>query len=322
MNKRQMLRTIFSIVGFFVVPMSQSLASTLPQPAASVVPLNKVIATVNGEPITAHRFSEFYERAQKRVKAMSKSGQAMPAPAQLRAYIMQQYINRVLQLQMAKRAGIKVTKKQIDQQIQHILKQRQLSLAAFEKMLGQQGYTLSEFKRELKAEMQIGMLQRQAVGSDVDVSSAAVKKFQAQLATQSAYAPTYHVVDVHVPLNDDASPADKKAALAKATAFKHALLQHKPVPDGYRDDLGWQGANGLPTVFMSALSQHKGPGVVGPVEAANGYHVLNVLAVKPAKQPMPTKAQVMQMLYMQKLQAASKKWLANIRAQSDVKVYK
>lgn len=321
MNKQRHIVTKIIIGIMSVSPMVVLCAQSLPSPTASVKPLNKVVATVNGEPITAHRFSEFYERAAAHVKAMAKNGQAVPAPSQLRAYLMQQYIDRVLQLQMAKRGGIKVTDKQINQQIQQILKQRHMTLAQFTRSLKEQGFTLDSFKKELKHEMTINMLHREAVGSQVDITASDVAKMEAKLRAQPMYSSSYHVVDVHVPLSDSATKSQKQAALKKAAAFKRALQKNQAVPDGYRDDLGWQGTSDLPSVFMQALKGLKHSGVVGPIDAANGYHVLQVTGVKPAKQTMPTKAQISQMLYMRKLQAASQKWIKKMRAQSDVKVF-
>ena len=258
----------------------------------------------------------------KRVKAMAAQGQPVPAHDQLRAYIMDQYVNRVLQLQLAKRFGVVVSDKMLNQQIQQILKQQGKTMAQFKQTLRQKGYSFADFKRELQGELTINQLQQQAVGSDVKVSQADIDRMESQLMQAPEYTIKMHLIDYLVPLSDDATTAEKNTAQQQAkTVAKQLQRTSGGAVSAKHTDMGWRSVASLPDVFSAQLVKQHTAGVVGPIEAGNGYHVLVIKGIRQPKQSLPTRTQISQMVYMQKLQVAAQKWLKKMRDEADIQVY-
>ncbi|PHQ78310.1 MAG: hypothetical protein COB66_09150 [Coxiella sp. (in: Bacteria)] len=296
-------------------------AASLPKPIQSTQQLNRVIATVNSEPITQHQFDVFYQRSLDRLKA---SHQKVPTDLQgFRTYLLNQYVLRVIQLQLAKNFGITVTDKQVNQQIKSILKQQKLTLPQLQQKLQLEGYSFSEFKKEVKTEVTVGALQRRAVGSDIQVTQQQIATELAKLKAAPQFAKQYHVVDILTPLKENPSKAALARALATSKEMKAHLLKgasYKYISDDNDTDLGWRTLAAMPDVFASAVGKLKVGGVAGPIRAANGYHVLKLLRTKNAKAAMPTKDAVAQRLYMMKLQKGLSKWQKTLLKQANVTI--
>lgn len=295
--------------------------STLPQPVKSVKELNRVIATVNGDPITQHQFSVFYTRAVARLK---QQRQMLPDIGEMHRYILDQLIDRRLQLQLAKRNGIKVSEQQINKQIQVIMRQHKMNKAQLKAYLKNLGYTYSQFRDEVRTEIMIGMVQHNALAGRISLSQDQVQAEYNKLKSDPHFAAQYHVIDVLVPLGDNPSSAQVVAAKKTALALKSQLqrgVSYKSLRTNNVDDLGWRTLSEMPTLFASQVKGLKARGVAGPLRAANGYHVIQLLSMKKSASAMPTMQQVQQHLLMQQIQKQMADWLKQLRKQSDVQVY-
>lgn len=296
-------------------------ASTLPQPVKSVQELNRVIATVNGEPITQHQYEVFSTRAIARLK---QQHQMLPDIGELHRYLLNQLIDRRLQLQMARRAGVSVTDKQVQEQVKSIMQQHNFTKPQLMQYLHKQGYSYDEFLKEVKTEILIGQLQHDALSSDINISKEQVQAELNKLKSDPQFASQYHVVDILIPLKDNASQAEIAKAKKLALALKAHLqkgVSYKNIADKDDTDLGWRTLDQLPTLFANQVVKLKVKGVAGPLRAANGFHVIQLLNTKKSKNPMPTLREVQEHLYMMQVQKKLAKWLKNLRKQSDVQIY-
>ena len=164
---KKVIILLLALVGMTVVVMS-----------SEAQPLNQVLAIVNGQPVTQYQFDAFADRAIARLK---ETGQALPNMQQFHQYLLNQYINRLLQLQIAKRANITVTDAQVDKQIAALASQQKMTSAQFTQSALAQGYSDAQFHDEVKTEMVIGLLQRQAIGGHITVSQAEIKAGMANI---------------------------------------------------------------------------------------------------------------------------------------------
>lgn len=320
MLKKLLVTTVALLsMGYAIVP--AAMAKSFPQPRSSVQDLNHVIATVNGEPITKHQFQQFYERS---VKRLRQQHQLLPDIGEMHRYLLNQLIERRLQLQMAERAEIKVTAKQVRQQIQSIMKQQHMTLAELKQYVHGLGYTFDQFRKEVHDEILIGQLQRQALSSRVTVSKEEVTSAYNKIKNDPQFASQYHVVDLLIPLKDNATAAEVAAAKQKALSIKADLLKggsYKYIDAKDATNLGWRTIDQLPDLFAKPVTALKVNGVTGPLRAANGFHIIQLLNKKPSKQVAPTLEQVQQHVFMKKLQTQMSKWLKELRKQSDIQIY-
>jgi peptidyl-prolyl cis-trans isomerase SurA len=312
---------ILALALFSVGGLAATSKGSLPSPVKSAQELNRVIATVNGEPITQHQYKVFYNRAVARLK---EQHQMLPDIGELHRYVLDQLIDRHLQIQMANRGGLKVSDKQVDKQIQMIMQQRKMTKPQLLQYLHKTGYTYPEFRKEVRTEILIGQVQHDALASNISMTKAQVTAEYNKIKSDPHFAAQYHVVDILVPLKDGATAAQVAKAKKLAMQLKAHLekgASYKYVADKDDTDLGWRTLAQLPNIFADKVGALKIGGVAGPLRAPNGFHVIQLLNKKKSSNPLPSMQQVQQRLLMEQVQKQMGVWLKNLRKQSDIQIY-
>ena len=293
------IATVLLILVSLMVTAVDAKTMSTQQPLQS---LNQVIVIVNGQPVTEHQFGLFFNRAITRLKA---SGQTMPNMQQFRQYLLNQYIDRVLQLQVATRAKVTVTDKQVDQQIATLALQQKITAAQFTANAQAEGYTNDQFHEEVKTEMILGLLQRQALGGHVTVSQNEIKAALLKLKNNPQFSGQYHVVDFLTTLKPGATPSQ----IAQAVQASQGT------------DLGWRPLAALPDMFATVVPTLKVNGLSGLIKAPNGFHVLQLKGVRSsAPAGLPPAQAVAQQIYMMKMQKALQAWEATLRKQATIQM--
>ena len=224
---------------------------------------------------------------------------------QFHQYLLNQYINRLLQLQIAKRANITVTDAQVDKQIAALASQQKMTSAQFTQSALAQGYSDAQFHDEVKTEMVIGLLQRQAIGGHITVSQAEIKAGMANIKNNPQFASAYDIVDYLTTLQPGATAAQIAAAVKSSQGT----------------DLGWRPLAALPDMFASVVPTLQVNGLSGLIKAPNGYHVLLLKGIKSAMPAgMSPEQAVAQQIYMTKVQKALVAWQATLRKQATVQM--
>ncbi len=314
------------VIGLLAMVSATALAVTpksgLPAPKQSVEPLNKVVVIVNGQPVTQHQFDEFVERS---IKRLQMTHRPTPPIEQFREYLLKQYVDRVLELQLAKNFNITVSPKQVQQQIDHIMAGENLTLPQLKQHVHLQGYTYDEFKQEVKDEITLGKLQQQIAQGHINITDGEVNKELNKLKADKRYAKQYHIIDILTPVDEDASKAQLARALTVSRELKAHLqkgMSYKKVADKNDIDLGWRTLNDMPDIFAEQVATLKTNEVAGPIKAANGYHVIQLVGVRQSKQKPPTRDQVRQQLFMKQMDQHVEKWLKSIRKQANIEYIK
>lgn len=291
-----------AIILLISVSMAVTAADAKTENAQPLQPLNRVIVIVNGQPVTEHQFDLFLNRALIRIKA---SGQTPPNMQQLRQLLLDQYINRVLQLQVAKRANITVTDKQVDQQIATLAATQKITPAQFAANAQAEGYSQDQFRDEVKTEMIIGLLQRQALSSHITVSQNEINAELPKLKNSPQFSSQYHVIDFLTTLKSGATPAQ----IAQAVHTSQGV------------DLGWRPIAALPDMFARVVPTLKVNGLSGLIKAPNGFHVLQLQGIRSAiPSGLSPKQVVAQQIYMMKMQKALQAWEATLRKQATIQM--
>ncbi|MCH9743830.1 MAG: SurA N-terminal domain-containing protein [Gammaproteobacteria bacterium] len=294
--------------------------TALPQPVSSVQTLDAIVAVVNDEVITQTELDKAITNLKRQLQ-MGK--QAIPPAAELRNGVLQQLIYQKIQTQLAKRAGITVSNAQVTSAIKTIAKNNKVTLAALKAKLAKDGIRFSAFKKSIKQQLIINTLQRQAVGATVRVTDADVDQFFDKYNSQPQNATLYHVLDILVATPSGAS--QKQLTNAKNTAQKIASdlkrgVALTAIQGGQQTDLGWTPLSQLPDLFANKVKTMKMNDIAGPLQAANGFHVIQLQGIRKSNRQAPTRQQVRQMLFQQKFQQALVKWLQKMRKSAYVKI--
>lgn len=318
------MRKVF--IGLLAMVSATTLAATskpaLPAPKQLVEPLNKVIVIVNGQPVTQHQFDQFVERS---IKRLQMTNRPMPPIDQFREYLLKQYVDRVLELQLAKNFNITVSAKQVQQQIDHIMTGEHLTLPQLKQHVYLQGYTYDEFKQEVKDEITLGKLQQQIAQGQINVTDADIDAALSKLKADKRFAKQYHVIDILTPVDEEASKAQLARALTVSRELKAHLqkgISYKKVADKNDTDLGWRTLNDMPDIFAKQVTNLKTNEVAGPIKAANGYHVIQLVGERQSQQKLPSRDQIRQQLFMKQVDQHVEKWLKSMRKQANIEYIK
>lgn len=295
-------------------------ATKLPVPKTSTVPLDQIVAVVNDGVITQTEVDAAYQRAKKQI---AKSGKPVPNASLLKNEILNQLIYRKLQFQLATRGGLKVSNKQVDTAIKSIAKQHKITAKQLRKKVESRNFTYAQYRKEVKRQILLTMLQHQVLGKKLEVTNKEVDAFLAKYKSQGKFATHYHLVDFLIPL--PATPTSTQSKQAKALALKTFKNLPKGIdhfnPAGIKvTDMGWRTAASLPDLFTHNLTSTKVGGLIGPLRAQNGYHIIKLKGIRKGSSDAPTKTQVRQLLMQQKLGKNLKKWLEKLRKNASVKI--
>ncbi len=284
---------------------------------SALIPINRIVAIVNDDVITQAQLD--HQVAIIKVQMKSKSAQ-LPSDKVLRSQMLQRMIDRKLQLQMAARTGISISKAELNAALKRIAKQNGTSLSALYKKVGTQGWTVKEFRQEIQDEITIQKLQGQKVASRISISQQEVQgSLQEAISNKAQVMEEYHVGDILIPLFATPTPkqvaaAQKKAKsiikqLQKGADFKKLAAAESQLNTG--SDLGWRKLAELPQAFVTKISKMKTGGIDGPIQTPNGFHIIKLLGKRGATTSGTYEQSQIQIIMLKRKTKAEDKILLN-----------
>lgn len=299
--------------------------------------LDGIAAIVNDSAITQSEVN----RAENTIKAeMMSTNTPIPPANVLQKKVLDQVIDRKLQLQAAEQAGIKISDKQVDDTINTIAKQNGVTADVLYTKVAMQNLSRAEYRKEIREELTLQQVQQQQVGSKVIMNPDEVKSFMRSKAWQTALnteAPIkeYHVEDLVVLLPDAATPENIANAKIQAdmllTQAKQGVNYNNLIKPNDKtmetNDLGWRKLNDIPSAFAEQIAAAKKGSVVGPIQTGNGFHLVRLVDVRDEKSvaknamPAPTEKEAEQMLYQRKFAEVLKKWIARLHSQAVINMH-
>lgn len=256
--------------------------------AASPTPLDKVVAVVNDNVITASELDSQVELMRQQIIAKKMQ---LPPEAVLRKQVLQHLIDVDLQLQLAKKNDLTIDNTDLNEAIVKIAESNKLSLTQFREEVIKQGLDWEAYRESIRKEMLISRIQQKAVSQDVVVSSQQVedylKTFEHNEKTQQQ---TYHLQNIVIPLPEEPTTEQVNKAKEKARIL---LAKIKQGDDFNRlaiaessgeyalegGDLGERHLAELPEVFAKPVIEMKVGEVVGPIRTGNGFQLIKLVGL-------------------------------------------
>lgn len=282
--------------------------------------LDQIVAVVNDDVITKTELQKAVTMTQ-----LQLAGSGAPAPAELQKQVLNQLINKKLQLQIAQQVNVRISDADLNRAIGMIAEQNNVSVETLYDRIGSEGLSTSAYRQEMRDQMTMQKLQQQEVVSRISVSPDEVDRMvRKQGAQASAGAPQeYHVEDILIPLNEAPSSAEVVAGKAQAEQIMAKLKAGESVRAAAgkgieTQDLGWRGLAEIPSAFTDAIINLQPKQVAGPIQAANGLHILRLVATRSAgeKAAGPDRKQIEDMLLQRKFEHAVQTWVSKLRGQA------
>ncbi|MBN4055369.1 peptidylprolyl isomerase, partial [bacterium AH-315-K03] len=274
-----------------------TLSYTAPHTYAAMQMLDQVIAIVDDDVILV---SELTERIKAITANIQKSGNQVPAADKLHKDILEQLIRENIQMQIARRVGVRISDAQLNDAMARIAKQNRMTLAQFQAALESDGSSYTATREQIRRDMILQRVQQGNVNQRVQITEQEISNFLNSDEGQTLTAPEYRLLHALIPVNSASKGnVDEKARLHAKKLYQQIqngksyekLVSNDTLFNIASTDLGWRKATDLPGIISGAAVTLKVGDTAKPIRSASGYHLVKLLDKRGDNEMIPqTKA--------------------------------
>lgn len=283
-----------------------ALAFVLAANSAGADVVERVVATVNNEAIF---LSDLRKRAVPflpQVAEAETETERMSRLKDLYEELLILLIDDQLIRQLATSSGIRVTDADVDNAIENIRLQNNMTEEQFKEAIDSQGFSYAQYRKDLKRQLIRLKVMNERVRSRVNVTEEEVRARYEQRARGEGNEVRFHVSHLVVPVGEGASAIQVASKRQEAESLRTSLT-----PENFNaraaqlggGDLGWITQGDLPQELERAL-QPLNPGEISrPVRGGTGFHIF-FLQDRQVGSDFPSYEEMKQELYREMLDSA------------------
>jgi peptidyl-prolyl cis-trans isomerase SurA len=247
------------------------------------VVLDRIVAVVNDEAITAR---ELDERAQVALKQLAQQGTPPPPKPVVERQLLERMIGDRVQVQFAKESGVRIDDAELDRALGRIAEQNKLTLPALREALERDGVPYAKFREDIRSEIMMARLREREVDNKMVITESEIDTFLAN-EQQDGRGDEVDLSHILVVVPESARPEQVQARraraeealaqLAKGADFRQVAAAFSEAPDALQGGaMGWRAGDRVPTIFHEALKSMKPGDVSAVLRSANGFHILKL----------------------------------------------
>jgi peptidyl-prolyl cis-trans isomerase SurA len=276
--------------------------------------INKILATVDGEPITVYELKQFSARTIRGRQASSTD----------QAQLLDALITEKLVSKEVSDKGVVVRDEDIDRVIAGIKERNKMNDEDFKQALQQQGMTMESYRAQLREDVQRQQLITREIRGKVNVTPEEVQRYYNAHLSEYSTPGKMQVAHIVFRLPPDASPEQVAEATAKAEEVRARLQKGADFADLAKQinqdatasnggDLGWFKKGELLEPLEKSAEALKVGEVSDPVRTSVGVHLIKLEAREEAShRDLDELAdQIKQQLYNAALEERFQKWLTD-----------
>jgi peptidyl-prolyl cis-trans isomerase SurA len=292
-------------------------------PAGAEV-VDRIVAVVNDQIITLSEVDQMAKTVQAQHPGAAQQFKDQKA---LQKEMLEVLIDRKLAQAEAKRRGIAVTDKELEQALKdfktksHITSDEDLA-----KLLARAGITMKELKQQISDQITQDRLIQVEVGGKVTISDAEVRRFYEDHAPKMG-GNQVHLRIISLPFPADATQTQKEELQKKAEVIVQELRQKGSFEEVTRkfnvrgDDLGFISKTDLDPKLAEFLNRLN-PGDVAPISTPAGFQLMQLVGSKsgqarPLEQAAP---EIRNVLTRQQMEKRFLEWIKGLREKAHVKI--
>jgi peptidyl-prolyl cis-trans isomerase SurA len=287
--------------------------------ASGSVVVDRVVAVVNDEVITLSDLQ--------REEALYNKRNEIKQDSQ---YILEDMIDRKLQMAAAKRTGMDVTDKELSEAMDDVMKRNNMDTAKFSAAVGKEGLTLEQYKNELREQMTLSRLFNKFIRSGITIDEGEARSFYEKNIKAYTLPEEIRLRQIFIPVpgkaNSEQAAAIKQKAQAvyerakKGEDFEKLVGEvSKGVTAAQDGDLGYIQRDQVIPAIAAAIKSLKTGEVTKPFLSAGGYNIILLEEVRtPVKPYDKVREELMTMLYQQKMEHTYRSWLQTLRGESNI----
>jgi len=282
---------------------------------ASVV-VDRVVAIVNDDIITLSDLQ--------REEALKKSDAKLDE-----RLLLEDMIDRKLQMAAAKRTGMDVTDKELADAVSDIMKRNSFDANQFEAALKKEGLTLEQYKTELREQMTLSRMFSKYVRTGIAVDEAEARAYYERNHGVFSLPEEIRMRQILFPLSQHATEAQSAQIKAQAQAvferarngedFLKLVREYSTGASSQDGDLGFLQRRHVMPEIEEATRNLKPGEFAGPVLCAGEYHIIKIEEMRtPVKPFEKVKDEIMSTLYQEKMENTYRSWLQTLRSDSHI----
>lgn len=248
-------------------------------------PLDRVIAIVNDGVILQ---SELENRITTVTSRLRGQGTGIPPQDVLEERVLDQLIQDAIQLQMADRAGMRISDNELNDTMRNIASRNNMTLDEFEAQLTREGLSYQQAREQIRREMLISRVQQRQVGSRVRVTQREIDNFNESRSEQAQSNTEYRLAHILVAVdntNDEAEMADAREKIEQlreriesGTDFQQVAVAESDGTNALEGGvLGWRKENQLPSLVADVAPSLAVGKTSKVLESGSGFHLVTVL---------------------------------------------
>lgn len=286
-------------------------AQTGTSPAVS--PDVRIVATVNGDPITLGEFLERFERA-------GFTSEEAVAP-EVKVEFLNRLIERKMILRAAKRKRMKVHLRELNERIALLRGNHGKGVKGVQETLADQGIDFEKWKADVWENIMIEKVVGREVDRRVSVSDAAVRKYYKAHRDDFKRPDQVRARQIVVTTELEARKVSLQLTEEK-TNFAKLAKEKSIAPEAQKGgDLGYFARGEMPPEFNVVFDLKKGE-ISDVVKSPYGFHVFTLVAKLPAgtRDLKTVYQEIKNVLLQEKREKLYRRWLKQLRAGTSFEV--
>ena len=273
---KTLLKRIYFVIGLFLISFNL---------IAKIELLDRVVAVVDSGIIMESQLNSRVEEILVRLKSDKAE---LPPLNLLEEQVLDRLIIEEIQLQLAERAGIKISDSELNQTLARVASQNNLSLEDFRIKLEGEGTSYKSFRDTIRKELIIQRVQRGKVGSKIDISEQELENFINSEEGKTQLAEQYNVQHILLAVKSNSSELETTEIKNNAESlikrindgenFEKLAASYSSGQNALEGGfLGWRSSAELPSLFADAVLDMKVGEVSSPLKSGAGFHILKLI---------------------------------------------
>ena len=261
------------------------LISSISISQAAIQRLDRVAVVVNDDIIME---SEVLKRKQDIIRTINRQQAAMPPEDELLRQVVESLIMESIQMQIGERAGVRIDDNTLNQTMERIAQQNNLSLEQFKQQLQADGVSYQETREQIRDEMISTRVREGRVGARIQITEQEIQNYLTSEAGKKQLEAAYLLGHILLQVPEDASAAEVAKAEAKAKDLQRQLntgADFATLAAANSDDpsaasggaMEWRKESQLPSVFLEYVPRLMIGEVSDPIRSPNGFHLIKLL---------------------------------------------
>jgi peptidyl-prolyl cis-trans isomerase SurA len=250
--------------------------------------LDRIVAVVN-EGILLQ--SELEAQTSMIIRQLREQNTQLPADDVIKAQVLEQLIMKELQLQRARRLGIRIPDAMLNATMSQIAARNGLTLSQLPQAMAADGIDYATFREEMRDDMVIEALHQRDVVTKIQVSEREINRYLERQENSATEQVDYDLSHILIAAPASAQPEEIADAERRIGEIHNRLIEGEDFEElaiTYSDGqnaleggrLGWRKGGQLPGNFEAVVSELSPGQFSAPIRSQSGYHILKVNDVR------------------------------------------